>query len=184
MCHFLKYTAGSEIKKGLFCKWMFYLVFRDCDTLQKPFLLSADFLTTDLRNMFFLPETSRWGVAHWFTNWLNGCCRGDRRNQSSSCYLFLFKNNNMAPWNAGKPPEDQKTHQPTLTHSSYWGEGCVLYFCYWLLSFNQRHSAPIQCCLDWETPSPAPPLDSVSEVFITTTSHIPFKVTQSLRERD
>lgn len=32
------------------------------------------------------------------------------------------------------------TLENPLTHSSYWGEGSVFYFCHWLLGFNQQHT--------------------------------------------
>lgn len=79
-----------------------------------------------------------------------------------------------------------KIREPTkpLSHSPLWeGRGQIYSSAIgcWVLT-NNTLRAPIRRRLGWETPASTPPVHSIREVFIKTTSHIPFKVTRRERE--
>lgn len=151
---------------------------------------TAAVLSADLGNMM---KTARRWVCSLLVYWLvNRLLKPALKPQFFSS-LRIKKT--WLPGMLGNPREEQKTHQPARSHtsstSSQSGEGSVLHLRHWLQSSNQRTHSELQYDSSWAGKHRPPLLRLLLrlllsiqlEVFITTTSHIPFKVTHSLRER-
>lgn len=158
---------------------MFYLVFIGWDTLQKTFLPP---LTAGLGNMMKTARRWLWSLlVYWLVK---------RRLLKPALHPLSFTSLRIKQtWLPGMLGNPLKSINRSLSHVLHLlseREASGLYLHYWLQSLNQQTGSELQYDASWagKHRPPPPPLHSVREVFITTTSYIPFKVTRSLGERD